>query len=356
MSESVGSVVADAPAADAPAPISPPPNTQERLTISDAARMLRGARQPPQRAESGQQAGDSGQQAPAAPEPPAESMPARKGPDGVEAMTRALGLKQETAEPADDAAAPETGDGLDLDGRRWSHDQLREQIRLATDYTRKTQEVAQQRQEIEQQRAALAQFMPLIQPELERMQQQIAQVVYPDPALRHTDPAAYWDQVARFNDAQVNQHRLIQMQQMQMQARDAALAQQVEEGNRTLAQKYAFWADPAQRQQVQSWVTEWALTQGGYTRDELRGLSNPKHLETLMKAASFDAHIANTRTSAPQPTVRRAPTGSAPPPRPAEQVAAAAEAFANKPSWQNGAALLSAQSQARTRGNGHSNW
>lgn len=355
MSESVGSVSTDAPAADAPAPIAPAPNTQERLTISDAARMLRGARQPPQRADSGQQAGE---QAQAAPEPPAESTPARKGPDGVEAMTRALGLKPEPTEAGDDAdaAAPDAAGGLDLDGKRWSHDQLREQIRLATDYTRKTQEVAQQRQEIEQQRAALAQFMPLIQPELERMQQQMAQVAYPDPALRHTDPAAYWDQVARFNDAQVSQHRLIQMQQMQLQARDAALAQQVEEGNRTLAQKYAFWADPAQRQQVQSWVTEWALTQGGYTRDELRGLSNPKHLETLMKAASFDAHIANTRTTAPQPTVRRAPVGSAPPPRPAEVVQSAQAAFEAKPNWQNGAALLTAQAQARTRGNGHSTW
>lgn len=350
MSESVGSVVADAPAADAPAPIAPPPNTQERLTISDAARMLRGARQAPQRAENGQPAADSGQQAPAAPTEPG------KAPDGVEAMTRALGLKPEPTETSDEAAAPEPGDGLDLDGKRWSHDQLREQIRLAADYTYKTSQVAQQRQEIEQQRAALAQFMPLIQPELERMHQQMAQVAYPDPALRHTDPAAYWDQVARFQDAQVSQARLLQMQQMQLQARDAALAQQVEEGNRTLAQKYSFWADPVQRQQVQNWVKEWAVTQGGFTHDELRGLSNPKHLEALLKAASFDAHVANTRTSAPQPTVRRAPMGSAPPPRPAEVVQSAAAAFEAKPNWQNGAALLTAQSQARTRGNGHSNW
>ena len=43
-------------------------------------------------------------------------------------------------------------------------------------------------------------FMPLIEPELQRIQQQVAQVAYPDPTLRHTDPAAYWDQVARFND------------------------------------------------------------------------------------------------------------------------------------------------------------
>lgn len=348
MSESVSADIA-APAVDAPAPTAPPANTQERLTISDAARMLRGARQAPQQADSGQRAADSGQQQPAAPAEPG------KAPDGVEAMTRALGLKPEPTETSDEAA-PDATAGLDLDGKRWSHDQLREQIRLAADYTRKTQEVAQQRQAIERQLADLAQFMPLIQPELERMHQQMAQVAYPDPALRHTDPAAYWDQVARFQDAQVNQARLLQMQQMQLQARDAALAQQVEEGNRTLAQKYSFWADPVQRQQVQNWVKEWALTQGGFTHDELRGLSNPKHLEALLKAASFDAHVANTRTSAPQPTVRRAPMGSAPPPRPAEVVQSAQAAFEAKPNWQNGAALLTAQSQARTRGNGHSNW
>jgi hypothetical protein len=38
-------------------------------------------------------------------------------------------------------------------------------------------------------------------------------------------------------------------------------------------------------------------------------------------------------------------------------VSAAAEAFANKPSWQNGAALLTAQqTAARRSGNGHTNW
>lgn len=350
MSESVGGVTADAPTA-APVPVSPPASSQPALTISDAARMLRSARPAPQQAA-------APPEAPAAQEPPAapaEAAPKRAS--GVEAMERALGITPDGAETGEEPAAEPAADAIEFDGRRWSHDELRKELSMAQDYTHKTQEIARQRQELQSQQAMLAQVAALYQPQIEQLAQQFQQVAFPDPALRHTDPASYWDQFARAQEAQVGQQRLMQMQAMQEQARHAALAQQVEQGNKVLSEKYEQWRDPATRRVLQDGISEWAL-QNGYTREMLAGLANPIYLETLMKAWAFDSQMSKTRTSAPQPQVRSAPPrGSAPPPRPAEQVAAAAEAFNAKPSWQNGAALLTAQQTATRRsGNGHSNW
>jgi hypothetical protein len=356
MSESVAPA-ADV-SADAPAPISPAPNTQEAISISDAARMLRSARPPRQpEAQPPASAAPPAREPQAAEESPAEAP--QKRASGVEAMERALGLK-----PAEEGseAAPEAETGtpaFEFEGRRLSEAELRRELNLAKDYTFKTQQLAQQQRELQDAHALLAQFLPTIQPEIQRMQQQFQQTQPPDPMLKQTDPQAYANQMNAFYESWAHNQRYEQMRQMQNQARDAAIAKAVEDGNRYLAEKYAFWSDPQQRQEVQQHLRRWATQDAGYSDAELDGLTNPRYLETLMKAMAYDAQMKSMpRTAAPSPVVRAAPPrGSAPPPRPVEQVSAAAEAFANKPSWQNGAALLTAQqTAARRSGNGHTNW
>ena len=356
MSESVSAPVADAPAADAPGPISPAPYSQEPISISDAARMLRNARTPAQAA--------------AEAAAPAEAQPAAEPPKrGVDAMAKALGLK--TAEAAADAPEGEAAepaqppaDGFELDGRRWTPDSLREQIRLAEDYTRKTQAVAEQaravqaaQQQLRQQQQALDQFLPLIQPQVTQLQAMLADAPMPPPELRAQDPAAYWDAFARHQDAIVAHQRFFAMQQQQEAARNQAQAQAVAEGTAILAQKYPdVWGDPAARREAQDALVTWARGQG-FNDAELQSLSNPRYVETMMKAAAWDNMQAGVRTAAPTPTVRAAPArGAAPPPRPAEEIRAAQARFEAKPDWRNGAALLSAQQSASRRGNGHSNW
>ena len=355
MSESVSAPVADAPAADAPGPISPAPNTQPAISISDAARMLRGARTP------AQAAADAAE--PAAEQPPAAEPPKR----GVDAMAKALGLK--TAEAAPDstegAEPPQpAADGFELDGRRWTPDSLREQIRLAEDYTRKTQAVAEQarqvqaaQQQLRQQQQALDQFLPLIQPQVTQLQAMLADAPMPPPELRANDPAAYWDAFARHQDAIVAHQRFFAMQQQQDAARAQAQAQMVAEGTAVLAQKYPdVWGDPAARREAQDTLVTWARGIG-FKDAELQSLANPLYVEVMMKAAAWDNMQAGVVTAAPTPTVRAAPArGAAPPPRPAEEIQAAQARFEAKPDWRNGAALLSAQQSASRRGNGHSSW
>jgi hypothetical protein len=275
-------------------------------------------------------------------------------------MERALGLKQaeEGSEAAPEGAAEPAASSFEFDGRRLSEDEVRAQLRLAKDYTFKTQEVARQERELRDAHAMLAQFLPTIQPEIQRMQQQFVQTQPPDPMLKQTDPQAYANQMNAFYESWAHNQRYEQMRQMQNQARDAAMAKAVEEGNRYLADKYAFWSDPQQRGEVQQHIRRWATQDMGYSEAELNGLTNPKYLETLMKAMAFDQQMKGMpRTAAPTPVVRAAPPrGSAPPPRPAAVAQAAAEAFAAKPSWQNGALLTAQQVADRRSGNGHTNW
>lgn len=339
---------------DAPAPVSPAPNTQPAISISDAARMLRSARPAPQ-------------QAPPAPEAPPAEEPSAAPPEapprrasGVEAMERALGLKPTEAAPEGQEEAPEaSAASFEFEGRRLSESELRRELSLAKDYTHKTQQLAQQQRELQDARNMLAQFLPTIAPEIQRMQAQFQQTQPPDPLLKQTNPEAYVNQMNAFYETWAHNQRYEQMQQQMNQARDAAIGKAVEEGNRYLAEKYAFWSDPQQRGEVQQHIRRWATQEAGYSDAELDGLTNPRYLETLMKAMAYDNQMKSMpRTAAPLPVVRAAPPrGQAPPPRPVEQVSAAAAAFEAKPSWQNGAALLSAQQNAARRsGNGHSNW
>lgn len=364
MSESV-STPADV-GADAPAPVSPAPNTQPAISISDAARMLRSARPVAQpQAPMGDGAPPAGREAPAprgdGEEAPAEAAPRRAS--GIDAMERALGLKQaeegSEAAPEAETGQRETAPGFEFEGRHLSAEEVRTQLYYAKDYTHKTQQLAVEQRELQEAKNLLAQFLPTIQPEIQRMQQQFVQTQPPDPMLKQTDPQAYTQQMNAFYESWAHNQRYEQMRQMQNQARDAAMAKAVEEGNRYLADKYAFWSDPQQRSEAKQHIRRWATQDMGYSEAELDGLTNPRYLETLMKAMAFDQQMKGMpRTAAPTPVVRAAPPrGSAPPPRPAAVAQAASEAFAAKPSWQNGAALLTAQQTASRRsGNGHTNW
>ena len=358
-----------APVADAPAEISPAPASQKPLSIADAMAKLRGQPEgqtaPP---ESTQPAAErprdeQGRFTRAEGTEPADGRPQGRR-SGVEAMEEALGLRPGDApqEPSSEPTAAPAG-AYELDGRQWSPDALREQIRLAADYTHKTQDVARQREalqaqqlQVQQQQQAIDQFLPLIQPEVTKLQAMLADAPMPDAALRATDPHAYWDAFARHQDAIAAHQRFFGMLQQQQAARDQQLARAVDDANAKLAAKYSFWADPQQRGEVQTALVSWARDLG-FQDHELRGLSNPLYLEVMMKAMAHDASAGKVRTAAPEATVRAAPRmGQAPPPRPTEALAAAQQAFEAKSSRQNGAALLTAQQAAGRRGNGHTNW
>jgi fused signal recognition particle receptor len=357
MSETTGPAPPTAPTADtSSSDYTPAPDTRPELSVSDAARMLRNARRaqaaPPQGDLPG--IGHNSGEAPAAqPTQPAQTAQ----PGGMSALERALGLDSADAADAGTPQPPQTPAQtpaeIELEGRRYTQAELAAAVRQSQDYTQKTQQLSAQARQLQAQQQALAAALPLIQPEIEALQRRLAEAPRPDPQLRQTDPAAYWDQLATWQDAQIEHQRVLAIQTHQAQAREAAVAQAVDQANHELAQKYPFWSDPQQRREIQQDIISWARTQG-YTDQELHGLTSAKYLETLFKASLYDRYQARIKPQATQPAVGHAPRGAAPPPPPAARVREASEAFEQRPTVANAAALIGAR--RAPRGNGHTQW
>ena len=358
-----------APAAPATGPSdagpasAPPPSSQTPLSISEAGRLLRQQRQANGEAPAPESTGrkpsvtdaiaaaaTKAVQAPAAPPAPT------KAATGLSAMERALGVPGEHAPDGAPAAPPPTAPGagtVEIEGQHYSQAQIREYVLKASDYTQKTQQLAQERstvqqqaQQLQAQQKALADVLPYIQPELVRLAEQLQRAEasqMPDPALAHTDPTAYVQQRAAYDAAVAEQQRLGSLTALQQQAHERAMAQQVAASNEQLAREFPFWADPAERLAAQQQIVDWAVNKGGFTRDELRGLSDARQLKAMMKASLFDRWVEGAKTSAPPQQLNAPPRGAPPPPPPTARLADAEARFEQKPDWRSAAALLGAR-------------
>lgn len=256
-------------------------------------------------------------------------------------MARALGLPDGIAPPASGEQPGPTVPGIEVDGRRLSHDEVRRAVAAATDYTQKTQALARERQALEQQQQALATVLPYLQPELARIQQQIAGVPRPDPSLIESNPQEYLRQRAAYEAAADEQGRLGQLTQVQQEASQRALAEQVARGNEELAKQFPQWADPQIRAEWQRQIADWAMTKAGFNRQELSRLADHRQLTVMMKAYQWDRMMDGARTGAPIQSAP--PRGVAPPPAPAQRVSDAESAFEARPNFRNAAALLGAR-------------
>jgi hypothetical protein len=333
----------------------PAPASQESISLSDAGRLLARRRQEAAREAQGQptarlnpvqqgpgEARATPQQATEAPQRPTPT-PTATPTDSYDTIAKALGLQEgvQPTAPVDGAAtaAEAPADGVyTIDGHRVTAAQIRTAMGQAADYTRKTQELAAQRQQLQQQAEALATVLPHIQPELAKLGQQLQGAAQ-----------GYLRAFAQYQAATAEQQRLGTLTQLQQQAYERSMSQQVEAGNKMLSEKYEFWRDDASRSAVQRDIAKWAESKGGYTRQELQGLSDPRHVESMMKAMMFDRMVEGAKTTAPKPVQTAQVRGVRPPPAAAAQVQQAEQAFEARPNARNAAALLSAR---RSNANG----
>jgi hypothetical protein len=263
-------------------------------------------------------------------------------------MARALGVEAPPgAQPPPAESTP--GPDIELDGRRYRADELRRLINEGGDYTKKTQALAEQQRsfgeqqrQLQMQTQALAQVLPYIQPEIARLTAALQDVPVPDRSLVESNPQEYLRQQVRFEDALREQQRLAGLNQLQSEAQARAAQQRLEQANEQLAKDFPSWRDPKERAAWQQEIVDWALEKGGYSRDELKGLTDARHLRTMIKALQFDRWMSGAQTSAPA-SLAAPVRGMPPPPSPSAQVQQAQQAFDTKPSIRSGAALLGAR-------------
>ncbi len=281
----------------------------------------------------------------------------------VEAQTEeadeveAVESEEEGNEPESDDGSDDEGDEpeqvaepeaitIEVDGETVTvnRDELKASYMRQKDYTRKTQELAEQRKAFEAEYQQIASERQQYQQLLGALQQQLTASDEPDwDTLRQTDPIEYSLQMAdwqrkqqKLAAVQQEQQRLAQLQQVEQQK---SLAQQLQREAQALESALPEWKDVEKRKAVQSRVKE----QGkklGFSDEELAQVFDHRAVVALHKAALYDELMSkrqalkpaapNSKTVAPKAKV---PVGNV-------VVKRAREAFQGNPSIASAAQLL----------------
>lgn len=199
---------------------------------------------------------------------------------------------------------------------------LKPELLMHADYTKKTQEVAEQRKAHEAKEAAFAQRQQAFQAEA----QEYAQLIALDTAIKqyeqtiaqlrqqgqHDAAQKHWmDLMEMRNAAGQLSHGLQQKQQMRAQESERERANRLKERDSSLAREIQGFS-PA----LMSKIEQYAITDG-YTPEEAQSLVDPRYVKTLNKARLWDEYQAKAKQAAAkakqqdEPVVTATPTVAA---------------------------------------------
>ena len=179
-------------------------------------------------------------------------------------------------------------------------DELIKSYQLGTDYTQKTQALAEQRKAVEAEKAAVEQAKQLrdqYAQRLELIQRVLAEQNKPEniEALKDTDPIGYAVKMAeqmqrkeQLAAVQAEQQRLAQMRQSeQQQALQAHLAQEAQK----LTQFIPEFSQPEKAEQVRADIRQYAKSIG-FSDQELANVYDSRAVLALWKAAQYDKLVS----------------------------------------------------------------
>ena len=159
------------------------------------------------------------------------------------------------------------------------------------DYTRKTQELAQQRKTIEQQQAELAQRDAIYSQLLPKMEAQLKGELANEPdwnALYEDDPVGYvrekqlWDEKKEKLSAVAAEQQRLQQEALVKQQQQ--IAQYVEYGNQKLLEIIPEWQNPEVATKEKLAISEYAVNTLGYTPEEIQQVYDYRALLGLRNA------------------------------------------------------------------------
>lgn len=179
-------------------------------------------------------------------------------------------------------------------------DELIKSYQLGTDYTQKTQALAEQRKAVEAEKAAVEQAKQLrdqYAQRLELIQRVLAEQNKPEniEALKETDPIGYAVKMAeqmqrkeQLAAVQAEQQRLAHMRQSeQQQALQAHLAQEAQK----LTQFIPEFSQPEKAEQVRADIRQYAKSIG-FSDQELANVYDSRAVLALWKAAQYDKLVS----------------------------------------------------------------
>jgi len=175
-------------------------------------------------------------------------------------------------------------------------DELIKSYQLGTDYTKKSQAVAEERKAVEAEKARIEEARYLRDQYAERLQV-IEQMLNQQPEtenldyLKETDPIGYAVKVAELSQrekqlAQVQAERQ-RIAQQQEQERQEQLGQVIQAEARKLAEAIPEYADPQKGEIARRELREFGQKLG-FTEQELAGIYDSRQVLTLWKAMQYD--------------------------------------------------------------------
>lgn len=175
-------------------------------------------------------------------------------------------------------------------------DELIKSYQLGTDYTKKSQAVAEERKVVEAERQRIEEARQLRDQYAERLQI-IEQMLNQQPQeenldyLKETDPIGYAVKVAELSQrekqlAQVQYERQ-RIAQEQERDRNEQLGKVVQAEARKLAEAIPDYADPQKGEQIRRELREFGV-KAGFSEQELANVYDSRAVLTLWKAAQYD--------------------------------------------------------------------
>lgn len=223
----------------------------------------------------------------------------------------------------DEQDEPETVFQLE-DGTEVDLDELKRGYLRQSDYTKKTQEVAEGRKQIqqafqqrEQERQVLAENLNLA---LSVVEPQLAELAGTDwDALAREDAYTYAEKRALFDQAQARYNKLAESAQSVVQQTQAQTRQQMQlklqQEARKLQMAIPDFADPTRGKALKQELNDYAVQSIGLSENEARGITDHRMIILMKKAMEFD-RLSESGLSVAKKKVSKAPKRSLKPGKP----------------------------------------
>ncbi len=251
------------------------------------------------------------EEAPEAVESESEDEPeeATEEPEETTAETSEEPESTEVDEDDDDVVMFTTADGTDV-----TLDELKSGYLRQSDYTKKTQEVAQERQQLGENYKAYEQHQDVLAKHLELalnvVEPQLAQFSTLDwDSLASQDPYEYAEKRALYDQAQARYGQLMQAAETTVaqgtQRKQHAEQQRLAQERQSLQMALPDMADPTKGRKLANAIKEYSLSMG-LSETEASGIVDHRMIVVLNKARLYD-ELSSTKLTAAQKKLKKGP-------------------------------------------------
>tara|TARA_R100001440_G_scaffold26757_1_gene43734 strand:+ start:6904 stop:7926 length:1023 start_codon:yes stop_codon:yes gene_type:complete len=189
-------------------------------------------------------------------------------------------------------------------------DELRNGYSRQQDYTRKTQELAQQRKSFEDQQSELAKKDAIYAQLLPQLEASLNGELENEPdwaTLYESDPIGYvrekdvWDEKRKKLDAAKAENKRLQDEAIQKQQEQ--IQKYVEYGHQQLKERIPDWSDVEKSQKEKLAITNYAVNELGFTQDEINQVIDYRVLIGLRDGMLYRKQVAASKK---KPTQKKA--------------------------------------------------